>query len=166
MPQFTPGTSGNPRGRPRGVKNRSIGVRKAMTDLLEREGPSLMRVAKRLAKEGDTTMLVALLDRMVPKVKPVQIVTGAPVHPDLTDAENRDQIMLAISEGRLSIDDGVALLGALRLEDAGKKSGILAITLNLNGELPTKPVLVIENDEPSPVRPAFAIDQDSDGDAT
>lgn len=157
---YKPGESGNVKGRPRGVKNRSIGVRKVMTDLLERDGPALLRTAKNLAKKGDTALLIALMDRLLPRLKPVQAAIVAPVHPDRTDLENRDAIMLAIGEGRLSVDDGTALLGALRLEDAGKKCGIFAITLNLNGELPAIPLPLVE-EVPLRSLPAFAISDES-----
>jgi hypothetical protein len=60
---FVKGRSGNPKGRPRGARDRANRVAEALFD---REGEGLTRRAVELAHEGNATMLKACLDRIVP----------------------------------------------------------------------------------------------------
>lgn len=60
--RFTKGHSGNPIGRPAGLRNRATLVVEA---LLESEAQALTRKALDLALEGDTTALRLCLDRVV-----------------------------------------------------------------------------------------------------
>jgi hypothetical protein len=64
---FQKGTSGNPAGRPKGVPDRRHLVR----DLLIPEAPNLISKAVQLALQGDTVMLKACLDKLIPNARPV-----------------------------------------------------------------------------------------------
>lgn len=68
--QFRPGHSGNPAGKPRGVKHRAT---QAVQALLEGELDALTRKAVQLALEGDTTALKLCLDRLAPPLKPTAL---------------------------------------------------------------------------------------------
>ena len=63
---FQKGVSGNPAGRPVGVKDRRTALREA----LECRGEELLGKAVEKALEGDTTVLIALLSKIIPRVKP------------------------------------------------------------------------------------------------
>src|SRR4051794_21617888 len=63
---FQKGRSGNPAGRPPGVRNRATQAAEA---LLEGEAEALTRRAIELALEGDTTALKLCLERIVPRRK-------------------------------------------------------------------------------------------------
>ena len=66
MAQFQKGVSGNPAGRPVGVRDRRTALREA----LESRGEELLSKAVEKALEGDAAILLALLSKLVPKLKP------------------------------------------------------------------------------------------------
>lgn len=63
---FAKGTSGNPLGRPIGVRDR----RTALRDALEGRGEELLDKAVQRALEGDSAILSALLSKLIPRLKP------------------------------------------------------------------------------------------------
>jgi hypothetical protein len=64
--QWKPGQSGNPRGRPKGSKNKNRALAEA---LLDSESLELARLALGFAAEGDKVMLRACLTRAVPPAR-------------------------------------------------------------------------------------------------
>ena len=66
MAAFEPGQSGNPAGRPKGVRS---GTALAMEALLEGEADAITRKAIELAKAGDTAMIRLCMDRLCPPRK-------------------------------------------------------------------------------------------------
>ena len=60
---FQPGQSGNPKGRPRGARNKAT---LAVEALLDGEAEALGRKAVELALAGDTTALKLCLERLMP----------------------------------------------------------------------------------------------------
>jgi len=66
MALFQKGQSGNPSGRPVGIKDR----RTALRDMLEGRAEELVEKAVERALSGDTAILLALLSKLVPKLKP------------------------------------------------------------------------------------------------
>lgn len=71
--QFQKGQSGNPRGRPKGAKNKSTLLREAMQQkadrLLSKEVPAVLAVVIKAAKGGDMSAAKMILDRAVPVKK-------------------------------------------------------------------------------------------------
>ena len=71
--QFKKGMSGNPKGRPKGSKNKSTILREAMenkTDrMLSREVPKVLKVVIDAAIAGDMSAAKMILDRAVPVIK-------------------------------------------------------------------------------------------------
>jgi hypothetical protein len=71
--KFTKGMSGNPKGRPKGSKNKSTVLREAMenkTDrMLSREVPKVLQVVIAAAIKGDMSAAKMILDRAVPVKK-------------------------------------------------------------------------------------------------
>jgi hypothetical protein len=65
--QFEKGQSGNPAGRAPGSKNRSTLMAQA---LLEGEAEELLRIAVKMAREGDSVALRLCLDRIAPRLRP------------------------------------------------------------------------------------------------
>jgi Family of unknown function (DUF5681) len=59
---FRKGQSGNPAGRPKGIQDKRVNLRK----LLEPHAEALVEKAVALALEGDTTALRLCLERLVP----------------------------------------------------------------------------------------------------
>lgn len=71
--QFKKGVSGNPRGRPKGSKNKSTILREAMLEktdrMLSKEVPAVLHVVLNAAKGGDMAAAKMILDRAVPVKK-------------------------------------------------------------------------------------------------
>ena len=71
--KFQKGMSGNPRGRPKGSKNKSTILREAMenkTDrMLSREVPKVLKGVIAAAIKGDMSAAKMILDRAVPVIK-------------------------------------------------------------------------------------------------
>ncbi|MBL3676168.1 MAG: hypothetical protein JKP92_01480 [Alphaproteobacteria bacterium] len=66
--RFRPGQSGNPKGKPKGARNKATLAAQA---LLEGEAEGIARKAVELAKVGDVTALRLCLERVVPGLKSV-----------------------------------------------------------------------------------------------
>lgn len=66
---FQKGVSGNPAGRPVGVRDRRTALREA----LESRGEELLSKAVERALGGDTTVLIALLSKVIPRIKPESV---------------------------------------------------------------------------------------------
>lgn len=75
MALFQKGQSGNPSGRPVGIRDR----RMALRDALEGRGEELLEKAIEKALEGDTAILNALLSKVIPSLKPQSVSVGLSV---------------------------------------------------------------------------------------
>ena len=87
---FKKGRSGNPKGKPRGAKNRAT---VAAQTLLDGEAETLTRKVIELAKAGDMTALRLCLERIVPprRERPINLAL-----PPLTNAADGPEAMKAI----------------------------------------------------------------------
>lgn len=69
-PLYKPGQSGNPKGRPKGSKNRSTVIKAAiegaMLDRLEEDAVAILEKTIDMAKKGDRTCIKILMDRLLP----------------------------------------------------------------------------------------------------
>ena len=81
--RFSKGASGNPRGRPKGARNRAT---LAMEVLLDGEAEAITRVAIDKAKEGDPAALRLCLERILPPRKDRPVVFSLPQLATVTDA--------------------------------------------------------------------------------
>jgi hypothetical protein len=105
---FEKGISGNPVGRPGGIKDRRVKFR----ELLEPHAPQLVEKVVQLALEGDTTALRLCLERVCPPIKaqsePVKLgkLTG-------TLAERGQKIIAAMGKGIVAPSEASAALQAL-----------------------------------------------------
>lgn len=108
--QFKAGKSGNPKGKPKGVKHKAT---QAMSLLLEGEMERLTRKAVELALAGDTTALKLCLDRIAPPLKS----TLPPVQVDLDDSQSLTSMarsfVKAASKGEIPPDVAMQLISAL-----------------------------------------------------
>lgn len=71
--QFKKGVSGNPRGRPKGSKNKTTLIRKEMEisalEELQKDSVKVLQKAVELALEGDTSMIKLVSDKILPNAK-------------------------------------------------------------------------------------------------
>ena len=99
------GQSGNPAGRPPGVKDK----RTAMRELLEPHATELVAKAVEMAKNGDAAALRICIDRLIPPAK----AREEPVTLPLTNgtlAEKGQAVLTALGEGSIAPDVATAIL--------------------------------------------------------
>lgn len=106
MSKFEKGQSGNPKGRtPAHIT--ATKVRKSLADDL----PDILNKLVELAKEGDTTAIKLILDRVCPALKPQAVPISLPVCDSL--AEQGNEIIRATMSGKIPPDIGSQLITAL-----------------------------------------------------
>ncbi|AFL76399.1 hypothetical protein Thivi_4608 [Thiocystis violascens DSM 198] len=107
--KFAPGSSGNPHGAPKGPRTtKATEIRK----MIEKEGPALVRVVMKAAKAGDLQSAIALLDRIVPRLR----AEAAPVNVDLSGAstEIASRLLAAVSESEMTPETAADLLALVK----------------------------------------------------
>ena|SRR5215203_2302099 len=99
-PQFQPGRSGNPRGRPPGSRNKTT---RAIDALFDGEAEALTRKAIELAKAGDLVALRLCLDRICPPRKDRPVPFSLPELRTAEDAKLAASALLkAVADGDLT----------------------------------------------------------------
>lgn len=81
--RFSPGQSGNPSGRPKGSRNR---VTVLVERMIEGEAEALTQTAIAMAKQGDASLLRAMLDRLAPARKERTVTLDLPPIRNAADA--------------------------------------------------------------------------------
>ncbi len=105
--KFQKGRSGNPLGRPRGVRNKATLLAEK---LLENEAEEICRQAIELAKKGNIQAIKLVLDRILPPKKEASIFIDLPVikaGSDILEAVNR--VATAVCHGKISPSEGEIL---------------------------------------------------------
>jgi hypothetical protein len=108
---FKKGKSGNPQGRPRGVKDKRV----LFAEMLDNHKDTLFDKALELALAGNEQMLKLLLDRILPakpKDNPLPEIGGL----DGNIAEQCSKVMSLIANGIITPDEGNSLLSALTMK--------------------------------------------------
>jgi len=107
---FQPGQSGNPAGRKPGSKNRKTILR----EQLEQDGSELAELIKAKARGGDSTCIAIWAARLDPPMRS----RGEPVEFELDVTASLStqtaQVIKAISEGALTIEEGKQITDSLR----------------------------------------------------
>ena len=105
---FKKGQSGNPKGRPPGVKDR----RGRYRELLDSHAPKLIAKARALALAGDTVALKMCLERILPPIR----VKDEPIRLGKIEgslSEKGKHIVDAMLEGRVSSSEASDMLSVL-----------------------------------------------------
>ena len=109
--KFQKGTSGNPKGKPVGAKNKTT---IAALTLLQGESEALTRKAVELALEGDIQALRLCLDRITPTLK----ATSGPVSTVIPSGESLSDQAAAVFEaartGKILPDEATVLMGLIQ----------------------------------------------------
>ncbi len=103
------GQSGNPKGRPPGIRDR----RHALRELIEPHARELIDKALELARAGDVAALRLLLERAVPPLRPVGQPAPFPLAEGATPSDAARALVQAVAAGQLAPDVGHQLLGGL-----------------------------------------------------
>ena len=118
--KFKKGESGNPNGRPKGIKDKRV-----LRQLLNPHAEDLVKKAVELALSGDTTMLRTCLERLVPAYKSESATVFMPALDGAESITEQGQIVLkAIASGDIPVDDALSVLNAInqqaKLEEFGE----------------------------------------------
>ncbi|SMP82031.1 hypothetical protein SAMN06295888_14512 [Desulfonatronum zhilinae] len=109
--KFKPGQSGNPQGRKIGSRNR---VSVMVDQLLDGHAQEIAETAIQKAKEGDSTMLKALLDRVCPPRKERTITLDLPSLADATTIPNATRAIIeAAAKGELEPGQAATMIQAV-----------------------------------------------------
>ncbi len=105
--QFKAGTSGNPKGRPKGALNRD-----KLRELIASDAEAILRALIAKAKDGDTRVALAILDRIMPPLKAAELPAELGELAG-TRTEQGEAIMRAMAAGILTPGQTAQLLAAL-----------------------------------------------------
>ncbi|SHM04590.1 DUF5681 domain-containing protein [Vreelandella subglaciescola] len=105
---FEKGRSGNPAGRPKGVKDRRTEWREA----LNKHGNELVAKAVELALEGDAQALKLCIDRAIPAYRPAAEPVAFKLTGD-TLTQKAESVLAAVAAGTLDPQTGKALMDSI-----------------------------------------------------
>jgi len=109
MGRFEAGESGNPAGRPAGIRDK----RQAMRDALASHADALIAKVVEMAKAGDAAALRICIERLIPPAKARDDPVELPEMLGGTLADSGQAVLTALAEGRLTPEEAGAILGAL-----------------------------------------------------
>ena len=105
--QFTKGVSGNPAGRPKGIKDK----RHRYAESIESMIPDVLESVFQKAIAGDMTAAKMLLDRSLPTKRPEQERVQIPIKENT--ALNAREVLQGVFDGEVSPDVGASLLASI-----------------------------------------------------
>lgn len=125
--KFKPGQSGNPSGRPKGVKDRRVALR----ELFDPHAPKLIEMAVGLALAGDTQALRICIDRVVPPAKDEPLNVALPAIATAEDcAKAQGQIIALVACGDLLPTAAERLAGLVEQQRRALETSDLAQRLD------------------------------------
>lgn len=109
-PGFQPGQSGNPKGRPPGIRDR----RHAARDALAGDLPAILKVMVKAALDGDTQAAGLILSRALPPLRPERQAVALEGLPEAGTAGALAQAIIAnAAHGKIPPDVASELITAL-----------------------------------------------------
>ncbi len=134
--RFDKGTSGNPRGRPAGSRNKATLAAEAM---LEGEAEELTRKVLDLAREGDMTALKLCLDRILPARRERLLEFELPPLSSACDAPKAiAAITKAVAQGEITLSEATGMgklvevfVAAIEASDFEERLKMLEDTANM-----------------------------------
>jgi len=106
---FKPGISGNPSGRPRGSRDK----KNVVAAEFAKEGSAIARVVIEAAKAGDIQAAALVLQRLSPPLRAAAEKVVFDLDQSKSLSEQAQQIITAISEGRIDPDTGSMLINCI-----------------------------------------------------
>jgi hypothetical protein len=120
--RFMPGVSGNPRGRPRGSRNKAT---IAMEGLLEDKFEALTQRAIDRALEGDAASLRLCLTRLAPARRDAPLQFDMPDVRSPADAMHASATLLrAVADGEVTPEEGQRVMALLKDYKAMTEGGL------------------------------------------
>ena len=105
--QFTKGVSGNPAGRPRGIRDK----RHRYAESIESMIPQVLESVYQKALAGDMTAAKMLLDRTLPNKRPEQ--ERVEIEHSGNIASDAQNVLRGVLDGEVSPDVGASLVSAM-----------------------------------------------------
>ena len=108
MTKFVKGKSGNPAGRPKGIRDRRL----ALQALIEPHAEALVHQLVQRALDGDTAALRIAIERLVPSLKAVDLPVPLP---NLSGplSQQGAKVLGAMSRGEIGTSDAKQVIDAL-----------------------------------------------------
>ena len=106
---FEVGSSGNPAGRPPGIRDR----RQAMRDKLATHADELIAKVVELAKAGDTAALRVCIERLIPPAKAKDDPVDLPELKKDALGDCGKAVLTALAEGRITPEESATIMSAL-----------------------------------------------------
>ena len=111
---FQPGQSGNPSGRPQGSRNKATLIAE---QLIDGQAEELVQTCINMAKNGDTTAMKIMMDRLIPSRKERSIQLELPSVKTPKDILNTiGTVIKSIGDGKLDADQAKTLAGILEVQ--------------------------------------------------
>jgi hypothetical protein len=110
---FKKGQSGNPSGRPKGIKDRRVALR----EKLEPHAGELLDIVVTYAKAGDPTAMRLVMERLVPPIKEDRIQVTIPTINSADDCVTAQAaIVQAVAAGELLPSEGQTMSGLIEAQ--------------------------------------------------
>ena len=137
---FKPGKSGNPAGRPKGIKDRRVALREKLLP----HADQLIEMVTTFAKSGDMQAMKIVMDRIMPPLR------EEPIHltiPKITSADDctraQAAVVNAVACGELMPSEGQVMSGLIEAQrrayettDLAKRLQVIEDALNKPGGRP------------------------------
>lgn len=107
--RWRPGQSGNPQGRPRGVKNK----KSLVAEEFEQQGSAVAQKVIEAALGGDIQAASLVLQRICPPLRPRAEPSPFNLDVNTSLTEQAQQVLSAIACGDVDIESGRVLIGCL-----------------------------------------------------
>lgn len=111
--KFTKGLSGNPRGRPKGIKDRRVALREKLTP----HADDLIETVIRYALSGDMQAIKLVFDRVIPPLREEKFTLSLPKIESADDCvKAQGQVIAALANGDLLPSDAHTLSGLIEAQ--------------------------------------------------
>jgi len=110
---FKPGQSGNPTGRPKGIKDRRVALREKLLP----HADQLIDMLTTFAKSGDMTAMKIVMDRIIPPLREEPIHVSIPKIDSAEDCvKAQAAVVNAVAAGEILPSDGQAMSGLIEAQ--------------------------------------------------
>lgn len=110
---FKPGQSGNPTGRPKGIKDRRVALREKLLP----HADQLIEMVTTFAKAGDMQAMKIVMDRIMPPLKEEPIQVMIPKIGSAADCvKAQAAVVNAVAAGEILPSDGQAMSGLIEAQ--------------------------------------------------